>query len=334
MSYPYEPRYDRRRDRRDDYYRYREPSPGVDIHIHNVQDNLQDSRSRPAYAYPEAPIAPPPGAWPIAVSPPVMALSPVLDGRRRSWSRGRRYSEEDDRRAAIEQYKYEQAEEERRRKAAIEEFELKRKKSEEEKKEAEAAAVEKWKEEQRKKEAKEKEAWEAYELKRREKEQKEKDEKKKQDAVVKERLEKALGRLDLDDKVIEKLVDGKKVESRELVHHGHGHKSPVWSRVRRSEISTETLKFYDIPYYRDPNDHDYLVIKQELSQREIDMLYEHTRRHHKHHRDQPLIEDRKKDGLVIVRDRSRKRSKSRDRSRGRDDTNAEKFARGLMRFVG
>lgn len=51
---------------------------------------------------------------------------------------------------------------------------------------------------------------------------------------------------------------------------------PVFKRVRRSEISAGTLRFYDLPYYTDPDNSDYYIIKQELTQREIDVLYERT----------------------------------------------------------
>jgi len=95
--------------------------------------------------------------------------------------------------------------------------------------------------------------------------------------------------------------------------------TPTWSRVKRAEISEETLKYYDLDYYTDPDDSSWFIIRTELSQREIDVLFETTRREKAkdgarvRSRRQEGLEAREDGGLVSVRDRSR--SKSRERSR-------------------
>jgi hypothetical protein len=340
---PYEDYRRRRDDYRDEeeYYRRRrrDSSQGISTSIpwpiRNTHSNTDFPRQprQPQFI----PVAVP-GAFPQASPPQNPQYIPVpmpSPGRERSRSRSRRYSSEDERRAAVEEYKLQQAEEERHRQAAIAEFELHRKEEELAKKDAEKAAVEKWKQEKVEKEEKERRAWEAYEMKRKEAALKEKEEKKKVDEEVKERLEKALRKLDLNDDEIQRLAEGKKISSSQLIK---AERNPVWSRVKRSEISTETLKFYDLEYYKDPNDSDWLIIKRDLSQKDIDLLYEHTRRNGRlKEKERPArIEDRA-GRLAIVKPRSpsRNRSKSRERSksRTRNVSGAEKLASGLLRFA-
>jgi hypothetical protein len=52
---------------------------------------------------------------------------------------------------------------------------------------------------------------------------------------------------------------------------------PTFPQINRKHLDVETLHYYDIPYeyYKDP---DYIIILREMNQREVDILFEHTRR--------------------------------------------------------
>ena len=159
---------------------------------------------------------------------------------------------------------------------------------------------------------------------------------------MKDRLEKALRTLKVDDELspraFDKLVEGKKLSPNELALVAPAQVQPTWSRVKRTEISKETLKYYDLDYYTDPSDSGWLIIRRELTQREIDVLFEHTRRERAKEGGgngrgrQERLEARKDGGLVLVRQPSR--SKSRERSRNRNVSGAERFAGALLKFAG
>jgi hypothetical protein len=52
---------------------------------------------------------------------------------------------------------------------------------------------------------------------------------------------------------------------------------PTYAKIHQDYLEIDTLHYYDIPYeiYSDPN---YLIVLRELSQEQIDVLFEHTRR--------------------------------------------------------
>jgi hypothetical protein len=52
---------------------------------------------------------------------------------------------------------------------------------------------------------------------------------------------------------------------------------PTFPQINRKHLDVETLHYYDIPYeyYKDP---DYIIILREMNQREVEILFEHTRR--------------------------------------------------------
>jgi len=256
-----------------------------------------------------------PGAFPVQPQ-----LSPPLDYERpRSRSRGRRYSDEEERRRIIDDYKYQQAEEDRRRRAAVAEAERKRKDEEEEREIAEKKAIEK------------------YKRGLAEKDEKEKKRKKEEQEKVKLGLARAFAKMELpvSDDTIGRLAEGKDVKNNELIVAPVSKHQPVWQRVKRSEISSDTLKYYDLPYYTDPENPDWYIIKQDLTQREIDVLYERSRRDRQKNPG-PLIEAKPNGGIQLVTPaRSRSRN-DRERSRNRSNSRgaAEKFAGVLARFVG
>lgn len=289
--------------------------------IHREEDFYYNDRPRGRYPpddyrqpQPQYIPVPVPGAWPAQPQ-----LSPPLSYERsRSRSRGRRYSDEDERRRIIDDYKYQQAEEERRRKAAVAEAERRRRDEEDERERAEKLAIEKYKRDLAEKEEKEK---------RRKKEEQEK---------VKEGLAKAFNRMKLDvhDETIARLAEGKDVKNNELIVAPAPSHQPVWQRVKRSEISSDTLRYYDLDYYVDPENSNWYIIKQDLTQKEIDILYERSRRERQRN-PKPMIEAKPNGGIQLVRPaRSRSRN-DRERSRNRDKSRgaAERFAGALTRLA-
>ncbi len=55
-------------------------------------------------------------------------------------------------------------------------------------------------------------------------------------------------------------------------------KQLVYPKLRRTDIAIETLKYYDLSWEHDRVDTDFIIILQELSERETGILFEHTRR--------------------------------------------------------
>ncbi|KAK3648111.1 hypothetical protein LTR56_002589 [Elasticomyces elasticus] len=53
---------------------------------------------------------------------------------------------------------------------------------------------------------------------------------------------------------------------------------PVHMRVHLDQVEIPTLYYYNLPYTADPNDPNYIIIRREMSEREIKNMFEHTRR--------------------------------------------------------
>lgn len=85
---------------------------------------------------------------------------------------------------------------------------------------------------------------------------------------------------------------------------------PVYPKIHIDDIEIETLQFWDLPWEYEPGNEEYIVILKELSIKETDKLFEHTKRLRK--RRILTIEDRgtkSNPQYALVR----RRSKSRDR---------------------
>jgi hypothetical protein len=52
---------------------------------------------------------------------------------------------------------------------------------------------------------------------------------------------------------------------------------PTYAKIHQKHLEIDTLHYYDIPYEFD-SDPDYLIVLRELDHREIDIMFEHTRR--------------------------------------------------------
>ena len=59
---------------------------------------------------------------------------------------------------------------------------------------------------------------------------------------------------------------------------------PIFLKIRREHLDVETLHYYDIPYEYDA-DPNYIIVLREMSEKETEILFEHTRRLRATHRD-------------------------------------------------
>lgn len=56
-----------------------------------------------------------------------------------------------------------------------------------------------------------------------------------------------------------------------------GHR-PVYPKIRREDIAIETLKYYEVPWEYDRADEDFIIILKEMTEKDTDRLFEHTRK--------------------------------------------------------
>lgn len=76
---------------------------------------------------------------------------------------------------------------------------------------------------------------------------------------------------------------GRRGHSHRHSFSGHGHSNallpyrPVYPKIRRSDIASETLSYYAVPWEDDPSDDRYIIILEELPEWKTDELFEHTR---------------------------------------------------------
>jgi len=293
------------------------PAPGVHVYNQHFQENIDRERA----SFRNESYSPP-------YSAPFLA-QPAIYGRDRSRSRSYSRAEEAAIVADYQRRKEREAEEQRQ---AIERYKV----AEEAKiiadKEAKAAAIAKYKQELKDKEEEEKEA----EARVRKKEAEEKLKKKKLDEEYEERVRHDLSKFGFRDNQVKAIVEGKKPEdirhnptSIAVIPTQH---HPVYPKIKRKDISKETLAYYDLPWEYTSDSHEYIIILRELTERETDVLFEHTRRL----RSRTLLSIepvRGRDGLQNAWVRRRSKSKSgRDRSRGKSPGQirlAEAVARGI-----
>jgi hypothetical protein len=151
------------------------------------------------------------------------------------------------------------------------------------KKERERLAAELKAEEEAKK-AKDKAEKEAWIAKLKAEEEAKKAEAKKKEDELEEAMRKRLSRFGLQNNQIEAIIDPKKAQplrpgqspNNALVPFAT--QSQTFIKIHRDHIDVETLRYYGLRYEVDSVDPSYVVILQELSTRETDILFEHTRK--------------------------------------------------------
>jgi hypothetical protein len=90
---------------------------------------------------------------------------------------------------------------------------------------------------------------------------------------------------------------------------------PTYAKVHRTHLGVETLHYYDIPYEYDTSNPEYIIVLREMSQRETDILFEHTQRLRTSHGSKLFIEaegrdNRGKKEYAFVRKKSGTRSRN------------------------
>lgn len=232
-----------------------------EIHVHNnqYQDNLDYSR-------------------PAAGSPPYMPR-PTYD---RDRSRPRSYTRTEEE-AIIAEYQRRREREVEEQRLAIERFQLEVELKKKAAKAADEAAVAKWHKEQKDREDEEKAAELRLELKREE----EKLKKKIADAEYMERMRRDLARFGLRENQVRAIVEHKKHGENLMVLPNNETamlappaitRQPVYPKLKRKDVSKESLIYYDLPWEYTSDSHEYIIILREMSERETDILFEHTRR--------------------------------------------------------
>lgn len=71
---------------------------------------------------------------------------------------------------------------------------------------------------------------------------------------------------------------GRKTERQEKFIGDLSPHIPTYVKVKREYVSSETLKYYDIPWEVDSRNPEYIIILREMDESETDILFEHTRR--------------------------------------------------------
>merc|ERR1711881_655123 len=96
--------------------------------------------------------------------------------------------------------------------------------------------------------------------------------------------------------------------------------TPTYIKVSREHLDVETLKYYNLRYEIDAADPKYVIILEEISEDETQMLFEHTRKLRRGS-STLLIEDRgrgRDHQYAFVRKRNPSKSPARAKSRNRD----------------
>lgn len=226
---------------------------------------------------------------------------------------------------AKDEKKKKQAEEEE--KAAVARYE--QKKLDAKKKEDEMRA--KFKAEEEAKKLKEKKEEEEWELRLKMKKQKEKDEQKEKEKELEEEMHKKLAVFGFQENQIQAVLNPKKANDLPAGYspgnpRPHRHQAigwtptPTYIKVSRDHLDIETLKYYNLRYEVDSADPRYVIILEEISEDETQMLFEHTRKLRRGS-STLLIEDRgrgRDHQYAFVRKRNPSKSPARAKSRNRD----------------
>lgn len=222
--------------------------------------------------------------------------------------------EEAQRKALLAEYKLKEDEKKKHQEdaAAKAVADYEKKKADKKKEEEAMKARFKAEEEEEKRKAKEEE--EKWKLKLELKEKEEKDKKKKHELELEDEMRKKMSKFGFQENQIQAIIHPKKADrlslgalpDQPLVPY----RAPTFVKIHKDHIDIETLKYFGLPWEWS-EDRSYIVILQELSTRETDYLFEHTRKLRRGGT-QLLIEDRGRDRegrpeYAFVRRRSKSR---------------------------
>ncbi|KAJ4343129.1 hypothetical protein N0V95_006744 [Ascochyta clinopodiicola] len=226
--------------------------------------------------------------------------------------------------AAVDAYNKRKAQEEKEaaeeRDRIIYEYERKKVLDAEKTKRAREELLLQMKLEEEKQRQKDKEEYEAFQRKQAEKQAAEKARHDREEKELEETMRKRLAQFGFQENQIQAMVHPEQQKKLEQQVGMTPHNplriapQPTYAKIRREYLDTETLHYYDIPYENDA-DPNYIIVLREMSQKETDILFEHTRRLRSGHGDRLFIEadgrDRRgKKEYAFVRRKSRSRSRS------------------------
>ncbi|KAM0723109.1 hypothetical protein Q7P37_001309 [Cladosporium fusiforme] len=185
---------------------------------------------------------------------------------------------------------YERKQREAKEKAKAEEIRVLEKMEREKKeaKEEEKRVMEKIEREKREAKEREDREWAEFERRRKDKLEKEEREKKEAQAKMDDAMRKRLAESGFTQSQIEAIMDKEKKKStakttttttttttRALAPlRSH---VPVYAKIHVDYLSTETLRYYDIPWEYDRNDPSYIIILREMDKHETNILFDHTK---------------------------------------------------------
>ncbi|KAJ4320174.1 hypothetical protein N0V94_003535 [Neodidymelliopsis sp. IMI 364377] len=225
---------------------------------------------------------------------------------------------------AVDAYNKKKAKEEKEaaeeRDRVIYEYERKKVADAEKAKKAREELIMQMKIEEEKQKQKDKEEYEAFQRKQQAIKDAEKAKHDKEEKELEEAMRKRLAQFGFQENQIQAMVHPEQQKKLEQQVGMTPHNplriapQPTFAKIRREYLDIETLHYYDIPYEYD-TDPNYIIVLREMSQKETDILFEHTRRLRSNHGDRLFIEadgrDRRgKKEYAFVRRKSRSRSRS------------------------
>lgn len=149
----------------------------------------------------------------------------------------------------------------------------------------EEALKAKFKAEEEEKKRKEKADEEAWRIKLKMKEDEEKEKKKKHQQELDDELHRKMAGFGFQENQILAVLDPKKAENLPLGYSPARprpavgwRETPTYIKISREHLDVETLKFYSLPYEIDAADPNYIIILQEISEHETNILFEHTKK--------------------------------------------------------
>jgi len=189
--------------------------------------------------------------------------------------------EEAERKAILAEFKVKEEEKKKAQEetAAKAVAEYEKKKMDKKKEEEDLKAKFKAEEEEAKRKAKEEH--EKWKLKFELEEQEEKDKKKKKEAELEDEMRKRMSKFGFQENQIQAIIkpeDNKRVSVGALPSNPVvPYRSPTYVKINKEYIDIETLKYFALPWEYS-EDRKYIIVLQELSTRETDYLFEHTRK--------------------------------------------------------
>ena len=219
----------------------------------------------------------------------------VIENARRK-EHEKREKEEVERKRMIREAEAQAQDKKRERERMIHEAELEAQEEKRKKKEERERILREAKEEAEAEKKKEEDEMRRYELRKKEKELEAKEKKEKEDKEYLERVQHDMAKFGMSPKYVENMIKYEEKDKKHRLEPGnsrHKHRrshsksreiavvkteAPTYPKIHRDDIEIETLKHYDIAFERAPDDRDYIILLEELTVEETDVLFEHSKK--------------------------------------------------------